>query len=193
MDKIILIGGGGHCKSVIDVIEQEGKYQIVGILDVSEKIGQMVLGYEIIGEDKDLEKYKGTEVYFIITIGQIHSANQRTKLFQILKQLNLKIATVVSPLAYVSPHAKINEGTVIMHKAIVNASAAVGANCIVNTKALIEHDAVIGNNCHISTGAIINGGVIIGDNSFVGSAAVTKEYIIIKENSFIKANSIVKS
>ena len=58
MKEIILIGGGGHCKSVIDVIEQESKYKIAGIIDKKELIGKDVLGYKIIGSDDDLADLK---------------------------------------------------------------------------------------------------------------------------------------
>jgi len=189
---IILIGGGGHCKSVIDVIEQQAKYEIAGIIDMPEKINQEVLGYKIIWKDSDIpelvKKYKN----FHITLGQIKNPEPRIKLFNLLKQLNANLPIIISPLAYVSRHAIINEGTVIMHNVVVNANVIIGTNCIINSKALIEHDAVIGNHCHISTGAIVNGGVKIGNNVFYGSGAVSKEYISIPDNSFIKANSIVK-
>ena len=71
MKKLYLIGGGGHCKSCIDVIEQTQEYKIEGIFDVKERVGEKVLGYEIIGDDNDIEKYQEDQNYFLITIGQI--------------------------------------------------------------------------------------------------------------------------
>lgn len=191
-EPIILIGGGGHCKSVIDVIEQQGKYEIIGIIDIPEKMNQEVLGYRIIGQDNDLPELVKKYNNFHITIGQLRNPEPRIKLYNELKKLKANLPVIVSPLAYVSRYATIDEGTTIMHYAIVNAGAKIGANCIINTRALIEHDAFIGNHCHISTGAIVNGGVKVGENSFYGSGAVSKEYISIPQNSFIKANSIVK-
>jgi sugar O-acyltransferase (sialic acid O-acetyltransferase NeuD family) len=188
--EILLIGGGGHCKSVIDVIEQENKYKIVGIIDKKELIGQRILGYKVIGCDDNLselfQKYKCA----IVTLGQIKSNSLRVKLFNTLKKIGYKLPIIVSPLAYVSKYAKIKYGTVIMHQALVNANAKIGKNCIINTKTLIEHDVIIEDNCHISTGAIINGGVIVKENTFIGSNATSKEYIEI--NSFVKAGSLVK-
>ena len=189
---LILVGGGGHCKSCIDVIEQEGKYQIVGIVDLPEKIGQSILGYPIIATDKDLKSLSKKYENFLITLGQIKSAERRKALFSILKKLNVTLPVVISPNAYISPHTSIKEGTIIMHKVVINANAVIGENCIINTKALVEHDTEIGNHCHISTGAIVNGCVKIGDETFFGSGAVSKEDIEIPPNSFIKANSIVK-
>lgn len=190
MEKIILIGGGGHCKSVIDVIEQQAKYQIAGIIDKKELIGTEVLGYEIIGSDEDLPSLQKQFPNAIITVGQIKSNTVRVNLFETLKKLGFNMPVIISPLAYVSHHASVDEGTVVMHAAIVNSHAQISKNCIINSKALIEHDAVVEDNCHISTGAIINGGVIVKANTFFGSNATSKEYITV--NGFIKAGSVAK-
>jgi len=190
--KIILIGGGGHCKSCIDVIEQTKKFEIIGIIDLAEKVGQAILGYPIIGTDEQTLSFKNKADFFLLTIGQIGLPKRRKNIFEELKKEGCLFATVISPLAYVSNHADIKEGSIIMHHAIINANAVIGENCIINTKALVEHDAEIGNNCHVSTASIINGGVTLGDDSFYGSGAVCKEYLKIKKESFIKANSIVK-
>ncbi len=192
MKKLILIGGGGHAKSCIDVIEQEGKFSIVGILDKEERVGEKVLGYEIIGTDDDIKEYVELGWYFLITVGQVTSAQLRMKLFKKLKDAGAKIATVVSPRAYLSKHAKVGEGTVVMHDALINAGAEVAESCIINTKALIEHDAHIESFCHISTAAVINGGVRVSEGTFFGSNAVSKEYVSTQKNDFIKAGSIYK-
>jgi sugar O-acyltransferase (sialic acid O-acetyltransferase NeuD family) len=190
-ENIILIGGGGHCKSCIDVIEQEGKYAIAGIIDMPVNLGNKILGYEIIGNDDDLTAISKEFNYFFITLGQIRSVEKRIKLFEKIKGLKKNIPFIISPYAYISKHSVIGEGTIIMHQALINANAVIGSNCIINTQSLIEHDAIIGDHCHISTGAIVNGGVKINNGTFLGSGAVCKENIDIPENSFIKANSIV--
>ena len=182
---IVLIGGGGHCRSCIDVIEQEDKYRIDGIVDVSEKLHQKILGYEIIATDADLPNLIEEYTVFMITVGQIESPEKRITLFKELKRLGAKLAKIVSPLAYVSSSAKVGEGTIVMHQALVNAGAQVGQNCIINTKVLIEHDTRIGDHCHISTGSVVNGGVRIGHGTFFGSNAVTREYIEIGDNCVI--------
>lgn len=191
MKKLILIGGGGHCKSCIDVIEQEGKYKIIGILDLPDKVGQKVLGYEIIGIDDDIEKYVKQEYDFLITVGQIKTVNLRKSIFEKLVKLNANFATVISPNAYVSKHARIGIGTIIMSGAFLNAGVNVGNNCIINTNALLEHDVKIGNHCHISTSSVINGDCVVGDYSFIGSNVTVVQGIELKMNSFIKANSLI--
>ena len=185
MQNLILIGGGGHCKSCIDVIEQEGKYQIAGIVDVPEKLHQKILGYEIIATDDDLPRMVDEYENFLITLGQIKSPEKRISIFQGLKKSGAKLPVIISPLAYVSKNAEIGDGTIIMHQALINAGTKIGKNCIINTKALIEHDAIIGDHCHIATGAIINGGVRVRSGTFFGSNAVCKEYIEIGENVVI--------
>ena len=189
-EKIVLIGGGGHCHSVIDVIELTNKYEIIGIIDTKENIGKKVLGYEIIGCDDDLETIFLSCKNALIKVGQIKTSDLRIKLFEKLKNIGFNLPIIVSSLAYVSKHSSIEEGTVIMHHALVNANVKIGKNCIINSKALIEHDCIIGNNCHISTASVLNGGVIVKDNTFFGSNATSKQVIEIA--GFIKAGSLAK-
>lgn len=186
MKNLYLIGGGGHCNSCIDVIEQENIYSIKGIFDISKNIGDKILGYKVIGTDNDIEKYIQDNNYFLVTIGQIGDPDKR------LNYSTLNLATIISPRAYVSKHSTIGKGTIIMHDAIINANAKIGKNCIINSKSLVEHDAIVGDNCHISTTAVVNGSVVVGDETFIGSGAITKNNITIPEKSFIKANSTVK-
>ena len=192
MKKIILIGGGGHCKSVIDVIEQEAKFEIAGIVDKPELLDSKILGYSVIGNDFDLEVLAKKYKYALITVGQINSVLSRIKLFDLAIKAGFLLPRIISPNAHVSKHSKIGNGTIVMHNAIINANASIGDNCIINSKALVEHDCSIANHCHISTNAIINGGVKIGAKCFIGSNVTTKDNITIKENSFIKAGGLVK-
>lgn len=189
--KLILIGGGGHCKSCIDVIQLHGGFDISGILDVPEKTGTMIYGFPVIGTDQSLDSFVNPETEFLITIGQIKSAALRTAIHQKLKQAGARLATVVSPRATVSPSARIGNGTIILHHALVNADAVIGENCIINTGAIVEHDVSIGSNVHLSTGAIVNGSVIVGDGTFIGSGTMAANNIAIGKNVIIGAGSVV--
>lgn len=191
MKDLILIGGGGHCKAVIDVIETEGKYKIVGILDIKELKGTLVSGYKVIGTDEDIETMHNKGCAFLITVGQIKNASTRIKLYKKLKSLNATLAIVCSPTAQISKNSKIGSGSVIMHQAVVNAGASVGDNCIINTKALIEHDSKVGNHCHISTAAIINGDCTIFDECFVGSNSVLCNSISLAKGSIVGAGAVI--
>lgn len=188
--KLLLIGGGGHCAACIDVIEQEGKYEIAGIIDKNDVMNKQLLGYPILGSDEDLRVLRSTYDFVLITIGQIKSPLIRIRLFEQAKSLDYTLPVIVSPRAYVSRHASIGEGSVVMHDALINSRAIIGRNCIVNTKALIEHDGVVEDSCHVSTAAVINGGARVRRGTFVGSNAVTKEYVETRENDFIKAGSL---
>ncbi len=193
MKDLVLIGGGGHCKSCIDVIEMAGEFRIAGIVDRPEKLHHKVMGYEIIASDKDLPDLIKIYRCFFITMGFIKKPDRRVEIFNLLKKSNAEMPIIISPLSHVSKHARVGEGTGIMHHALINAGAVVGKNCIINTKALIEHDTIIGDNCHISTGAVINGGTIIERETFVGSNAICRENIKVGKKSVIGLNtSIIK-
>lgn len=187
--KLILIGGGGHCASCIDVIELENKFEIAGFVD-NNIAGDSLLGYPLLGSDDDLQMLRATYEHALITLGQIKSPSVRIRLFELTRLQGYILPTIVSPRAHVSKSALIGEGTIVMHDVLINSRATIGRNCIINTKALVEHDAVVEDNCHISTAAIINGGTIVRNGTFVGSNAVTKESVETKENDFIKAGSL---
>jgi sugar O-acyltransferase (sialic acid O-acetyltransferase NeuD family) len=189
INEILLIGGGGHCKACIDVIETTN-FGIAGIID--KKAGtDKVLGYEIIGNDDILEKMVERNYRFLVTIGQIKDPLPRIKIFEKIKRLNGKFATVIGSSASVSKYCTIGEGTIVMHQAIVNSSAKIGINCILNSRALIEHDCTIGNHTHISTAAVINGDCIIGNKVFIGSSSVIAQGIKIADDVVIGAGSVV--
>ena len=187
---IVLVGGGGHCKSVMDVAESAG-YTILGILDKPELVGTSVLDYKVIGKDDDMPQY-ADKAEFVITVGQIKSSALRRKLAQMVNAAGGKLATIIASDAYVSKYATIGEGTVVMHKAVVNAGAKIGTNCIINTMANIEHDVQVGDSCHVSTGVMANGEVKIGDDSFIGSGSVIHQCVTIECNSVIPAGSVVR-
>lgn len=189
-NRLILVGGGGHCHSAIDVIEIEGKYKIAGIVDVKEKIGQKILGYPIIADDESLIELIKEFQNFHITLGFIKNPDRRIALFTLIENHGGEFPTIISPYSFVSKHSTIGKGTIIMHNAQVNANAQVGTNCIINSKALIEHDAIIGSHSHISTGAIVNGDASIGEACFLGSGSVIVNNAIVSERSFIKANQL---
>ena len=191
MRPIILIGGGGHCISCIDVVEQTGLYQIIGILDLPEKLGQKVLNYSVIGTENELERFLPVCSDFLITVGQIKSSELREIIFHKVIKAGGNLPVIISPFAFVSPNARIEEGSIIMHHALVNSGAIVGQGCILNTKSLIEHEAEIGNFCHISTAAVINGQAKVGDFCFIGSNSVVSNNTHITANTIIAAGSQV--
>ena len=188
---IVLIGGGGHCISVIDIIENGTDFNILGVLDSNVRENN-ILGYKILGDDNLIPDLVNENTYFLITVGQIKNYTIRENIAKKLTENNAKLATVISPLAYVSKHAHIDQGTVIMNYAVVNAKSKIGKNCIINTMSNIEHGVSIGDFCHISTCAVINGDSEVGRGSFIGSNATISNGISIKENSIISAGEFIK-
>jgi sugar O-acyltransferase (sialic acid O-acetyltransferase NeuD family) len=191
MKGLLLLGGGGHCRAAIDVIEAEGYFEVKGIVQSKACDTAPVLGYPVIGTDDDLPVLLVKTPQALVTVGQIKTPEIRLRLFEQLKREGARMPVIVSPTAYISRHASIEEGTLIMHGAIVNAGALVGVNCIINNLALVDHDAKIGNHCHISTGSRVNGGVIIDDGCFIGSGAILMEGVRIGFHSVIGAGCIV--
>ena len=190
MKPLVLIGGGGHCKSVIEAAESAG-YQILGVLDMPEEVGKAVLSTKVIGTDDDIPAYVD-KAEFVITVGFIKNPAIRIKLYNKVKEAGGKFATIVASTAHVSKYATIGEGTVVMHQAFVNAGANVGNNVILNTFTNIEHDSVIGNQCHISTGTMVNGDCKVGDNCFIGSQSVLANGITVGDDIVVGAGSLVR-
>lgn len=189
---LLLIGGGGHCRAAIDVIEAEGRHAIAGIVEIDPSQAKPVLGYPILGGDGDLADLLRIHPMALVTIGQIKTPNARIRAFTTLRAAGAVLPTIISPLAYVSKHATVGVGSLIMHRALVNASAKVGNNVILNSFSLVEHNAHIGDNVHVSTGARINGNVVIESGCFIGSGAVVHNDVIIGSGSVIGAGLIIR-
>jgi sugar O-acyltransferase (sialic acid O-acetyltransferase NeuD family) len=192
-EPILLVGAGGHARACIDVIEQEGRYTVVGLVGLQQEVGSLVLGYPVLGTDDDLPNFLSRLSCALITVGQIKSPELRMKLHVQLEALGFSLPVVVSPLSYVSAHAKVGVGTIVMHGAIVNAGANIGRNCIINSKALLEHDAVVGDFCHIATAAVLNGNVTIGHGSFIGSNACVAQGKRVPDRSLVGMGQLVLS
>lgn len=187
LKQIILVGGGGHCKSCIEIIEAQKKFRIAGIIDKSKDND---LNYKNLGNDNDIALFKKKFKYAFVTLGQIKDY-KKLSLFNLLKKLNFTIPIIISPESIVSKKSIIGNGTIVMHKALIGPSVSIGSNCIINNGSQVEHDSVIHDNCHISTGAIINGKVEVGKNSFIGSGAIIKNNIKIGDNVIIGASCYV--
>lgn len=187
--ELILVGGGGHCKSVINVAEKAG-YNICGILDRPELLGTKVLNYQVIGNDDDIPDFT-EKARFLITVGHIKNPSLRIFLYDLVDRAGGQFLTLLAPSANISNYTRIGSGTVIMQNVVINANVNIGKGCIINTCANIEHDVEIGDFCHVSTGSMINGGVRIGKNSFIGSNSTIVNNIEIGDNIVVGAGSTV--
>lgn len=184
MEKVIMIGAGGHAESVADSLDNN-IYKLVGFID-SNKSGNH-MGLPILGKDiTDIPDYQSYS--YFVSIGDVR---YRELWFNRLLDLKLSVINVIDKTAIVSPSVSIGSGNFIGKLAIVNAGSVIGNNNVINTKALIEHECRVGNHTHISTNSTINGDVVIEDSVFFGSSAVCIGQLRIGRASVIGAGSVV--
>ena len=193
MESIILLGGGGHCKSVIDTILSSNLYNIIGVIDVKDKIGQKVLReIQIIDCDENLYKYKEQNINNVfVTLGSIGNPKMRIRLYENAKKIGFKFPNIIDKTAIISENVKIGEGSFVGKGVIVNVGTIISDNCIINTGSVIEHDCYIGNFVHISPNATLCGGVKVGKNSHIGANSTIIQYKNIGKNVIVGAGSIV--
>lgn len=182
LDEVIVIGGGGHAKVVMDCICAAGD-TIFGILDDNLSTNDTVLGFPVLGKTTDFEKYRNHP--FLIAIG---NNNVRKQFAQVL---NVTWYTAIHPRAVVSRYARIGAGSVILPMAVVNAGASVGKHCIINTGAIIEHDDRIEDYVHISPAAALGGTVHIGEGTHVGIGAAVRNNITVCGGTTVGAGAVV--
>lgn len=192
MEDIILIGGGGHCKSVIDSIYKLRKYNIVGILDLVNKVGSEVNGVKVIGTDDKLEYYykNGVKNAFL-TVGSIGDTQLRKKLYSILMNIGYKFPNIIDNTAILGEKVEMGHGNFIGKGTIINTGTKIYNNCIINTGTIIEHDCKIESFCHIAPGTTISGNVNIGEDTHIGTNSTIIQDIKIGKNTIIGAGSVV--
>ena len=185
---LVILGGGGHAKSCMDIIESFRDYSI-------SLCGRIEIG-TLVDDTRELEAWRWkflAEEYdgFVLGVGQIHTPDLRVQIVKEIQAVNGKIVTLISPFARVSPRAVIQEGTVVMPGACINSGAVVGNYCIINTGAIVEHDAYVRDFCHIATGAVVNGDCRVSKRCFIGSNAVLLNQIKICPDTTVGAGSVV--
>lgn len=190
MEKIVLIGAGGHCKSVLDSLLELKTYEVVGITDIRDNFE--IMGVNIIGSDDILEKlFKSGVSNAFISLGSIGETSIRRKIYCNLKRIGFTLPKIVDKTAIISKYATLEEGVFIGKGAIINAYSYIGSNSIINSGSIVEHDCRIGEFVHIAPGATMSGGVIIGDDSHIGTGASIIQGVSIGKNSIIGAGSVI--
>jgi len=191
-NKILLIGAGGHCKVVLDVLLKIKGYEVAGIIDIKENLGTKVFGVSVMGTDADLPHFfKSGIKYCFISVGSVGNPHLRIKLFNLAKKLGFVFPNLINPAAKVSANVMLGEGNYIAPGVIINAGTQIGNNCIINTGVIIEHDCRIGNFVHLSPGSILSGGVCVENYSHIGVGSVVIQNLTIGENVIVGAGSVV--
>lgn len=193
MHSVILIGGGGHAKAIIEIITMRKEYHIVGITDNKPvKKEKFISGVPIIGNDEKLQTYfqKGIKQAFI-TLGTVGDTRQRIRLYKMLKEIGFELINVVHPSAIIADSLALGSGNAIMSGSIINTYTTLGDNCIINTGSIIEHDCVIEDHVHIATGAKLAGNVKVREGTHVGIGAIVKQGVTIGRQVAVGAGTVV--
>ncbi len=189
MEDIVLVGFGGHAKSVADTIERTGKFKIAGYTDSVKKESN----YCYLGDDAVLYQIfeKGVK-NAAIALGYMGKGSTRGEIYNLLKQIGFNIPTIVDPSAVVSDSVVLGEGTFVGKRAIVNSETKIGKGCIINTGAIVEHECIVGDFSHVSVGSVLCGQVQVGTYAFVGANAVVIQNRKIGERQIVPAGSTVR-
>lgn len=189
MKRLLLIGGGGHCRSVLDCAMSLDVYDEIGIID-REKTS--FLGVDVIGTDDMLPQlFADGWKYAFVTVGSVGNTTRRRRIYKMLKEIGFTIPQIISPFAAIARDVSIEEGTFVGKKTVVNTGAALGCCSIINTGAIVEHDCIVGDFSHISPGAVLCGQVSVGSDTHIGAGSVARQQIIIGNHVLIGAGSVV--
>jgi sugar O-acyltransferase (sialic acid O-acetyltransferase NeuD family) len=182
MNRLIIVGAGGHGKVIADNALKNGYTDICFVDDKS--IGDC-MGFPIVGGCADLNKLNNGKTDFIIGIG--NSAIRK----KIAEEYDINWVTLIHPSAQIAVNVSIGRGTVVMAGAVVNVCATVGEQCIINTCAVVEHDNVIEDYVHISPNVALGGTVFVGKSTHIGIGASVCNNINICGDCMIGAGAVV--
>ena len=191
MPPIIVIGGGGHAKVLIESLQLQ-KRSILGITDSNGvKKGSTFFGVPIIGDDNMILKHPPKSIQLVNGIGAVQNTTVREKIFNFFKKHNYSFAQVIHPSCILSPNIELSEGVQIMAGTIIQPGTRIGSNTIINTKTSIDHDCTIGDHVHVAPGTTINGSVQVDNGVLIGTGATLLQTVKIGENSIIGAGALV--
>ena len=190
MDRVVVIGGGGHAKVLISVLKKSG-YAIEGYTDKEDR--GVILGVPYLGNDAILQDIgrKSPAFNAIIGIGKVDASPLRLSLQNEIGALGFDFPAICSPQAIINEAVSLGAGTAVLDGVVVNSGTDIGRACILNTRSTVEHDCRIGENVHIAPGVTLSGGVTIGDNCMVGTGANVIQSISICAGCLIGAGSTV--
>ncbi|MGL5152400.1 MAG: NeuD/PglB/VioB family sugar acetyltransferase [Clostridium sp.] len=189
MENIILVGGGGHCRSIIDSMGI--RYKIVGIFDIDKTLGELE-GIKVYHNDNEIGSFinKGVRNAFV-ALGGIMNSYNREQIYTKLKKYGFNIPRIIDNTAIIARGTVLGEGVFIGKGVIINSGTTIGKCSIINSGSIVEHDCKISDFVHIAPGAVVCGGVQVGGGSHVGANATLIEGVTVKENVMIGAGSVV--
>ncbi|HEY8279506.1 MAG TPA: acetyltransferase [Bdellovibrionota bacterium] len=187
---IVVIGGGGHAKVLIHLIERLPQFKLLGYVDPRD--AGDVLGFSRLGGDDTLPTLaKQSGIAAAIGIGKVRAGRQRLDIVERLRKLGFQLPPLVATSAMVARGVKLAEAVVVMDGAVVQPGCAIGLASIVNTGAMLDHDCVLGADVHMGPRAVLSGNVTVGDGCMVGVGACVIQGIRISPDCTIGAGAAV--
>lgn len=191
-ESIILLGGGGHAKVLIDLILQGESFQVVGILDPDYVVGHKIKEIQVLGTDAMLaEMHEQGVRHAAVAVGSIKSNQLRKKLFNQCRELDFQQPALIHPQTVLASDVMLCEGSQIMAGAIIQSDTKIGEGVVVNTGSRIDHDCQIGKHAFLAPGVTLCGGVSVGEGAFLGAGSVVIQGVNIGENAVIAAGAVV--
>lgn len=190
---LVIYGGGGHAKSLIDLIRAVGKYTIAAILDDGIPAGTRILDLTVSGGGELLPVLRRKGIYQAVNaVGGIGSITPRLAVYSRLRDAGFTCVTVIHPRAYIEPNAIISDGCQVFFNAYIGSDVRVGFGTIINTGAIISHDCTLGEYTNISPGAILAGAVLVGDRALIGMGATVNLGVRIGAGARVGNSAVVK-
>jgi acetyltransferase EpsM len=192
---IIVYGGGGHGKAVIDLLRAQGDYVVVGIVDDSHDPGDFVLDARVIGGGDSLQAIREAGCMLAINaVGGIGAMSSRIRVGERLEQAGFKSPPIFHPSAVIEPSSKLlGDGAQVFPHAYVGSDVVVGNHCILNTGAIVSHDCVLENYANLAPGAILAGGVHIGRGTLIGMGVTINLNVTVGSNARVGNSATVKT
>lgn len=189
--RIIVLGGGGHAKVLLDIL-LSNSITVLGIIDNNPDLsGSSLLGIPILGGDERLSDYAPESVRLVNGIGSVGPTYDRQKLYDQCKNLGFLFESIIHPSSIIARDVTLKEGVQVMAGSILQTGTSIGENTIINTKASVDHDCEIGNHVHLSPGVTLSGEVKIRDGTHIGTGANVVQGIRIGRGSFVGAGSLI--
>lgn len=184
---LIMIGGGGHARVLLDIL-REGYPPVAGFTAPSSKPD---LGIEYLGQDDKIDRCDRRTTRLVNGLGSVHRPLQRQAVFEQFKDKGLTFQTVRHSRAVIAEGVVLGEGVQVMAGAVLNPGVVLGDNVIINTGAVVDHDGVIGAHTHIAPGAVLSGGVTVGCGCHIGTGAVIIQGVTLGVGVVVGAGAVV--
>jgi sugar O-acyltransferase (sialic acid O-acetyltransferase NeuD family) len=190
--RVVVIGGSEQGRQAIDIIEEVGGAEIVGVLDRGRSGGEVVAGYPVLGSDDDLAACAESSdaTAFVVAIGD-NSARHRVLTRETVRSPHLEPVSVVHPSAVISRSADIGPGSIIMAGAVVSNGCRVGTGALLGTRSSLDHDCILGECASLAPGVTTGGGVRIGDRTALGLGANVIHGAAIGNDTVVGAGALV--